>query len=113
MGRSPQSDAIEQSEVADLPDRVGNRHAFVYERVLVLIARETVRCGSATFVKGDLARSLGCCKRSLDRALARLRRAGLVISTPRFGEHGAQLGNDYQATALGISRAFALVSRRS
>lgn len=48
---------------------------------------------------------MGCCVRSLDRALTRLRREGLVVSTPLFNKVGGQLGNRYTATPEGIERA--------
>ena len=65
-------------------DRINGRHAFVHERVLELIARGTTEDGSISFRKGDLAVRLGCCDRSLDRALTRLRREGYIISEPSF-----------------------------
>ena len=93
------------SSLKGVSTRINGRHAFIHERVLELIARETELRGAVTFRKGDLAQRLGCCERSLDRALTRLRRDGYVVSTPKFGETGAQLGNEYQATADGIALA--------
>ena len=56
---------------------------------------------------------MGCCVRSLDRALTRLRREGLVVSTPVFNKVGGQLGNRYTATPEGIERAQRLAQRGS
>lgn len=56
---------------------------------------------------------MGCCVRSLDRALTRLRREGLVVSTPVFNKVGGQLGNRYTATPEGIERAQRLDRRGS
>ena len=56
---------------------------------------------------------IGCCVRSLDRALTRLRREGLVVSTPVFNKVGGQLGNRYTATPEGIERAQRLARRGS
>lgn len=56
---------------------------------------------------------MGCCVRSLDRALTRLRRKGLVVSTPVFNKVGGQLGNRYTATPEGIERAQRLARRGS
>lgn len=56
---------------------------------------------------------MGCCVRSLDRALTRLRREGLVVSTPVFNKVGGQLGNRYTATPEGIERAQRLARRGS
>ncbi len=83
--------------------RRGGRHAFVHERVIELIARETKRNGSTSFRKNDLVQHLGCCERSLDRAVTRLRREGLIVTTPVFNENGAQLGNEYRATEEGLA----------
>lgn len=84
---------------------VNGRHAFIHERVLLLIARETERSGSVSFLKTDLARRLGCRGHTLDRALTRLRREGLVVSTPTFDETGAQCANEYRATDEGLARS--------
>ena len=78
------------------------RHAFVHERVLELVARETKRHGSVAFRKANLAARLGCCPRSLDRAVTRLRREGYLESRAVFDENGSQQGNVYQATEAGI-----------
>lgn len=40
-------------------------------------------------------------REACDRSLTRLRREGLVTSTPAFNENGAQLGNTYSATEAG------------
>lgn len=85
--------------------RINGRHAFTHERVLELIVRETELRESVTFSKADLARRLGCCGRTLDRALTRLRRDGLITSEAAFGPSGAQLGNVYRATSEGIALA--------
>ena len=93
------------SSLQGVSTRINGRHAFVHERVLELIVRETELRGSVTFQKTDLSKRLGCCPRTLDRALTMLRRDGLVVSTPVFAESGAQLGNDYRATEEGIAHA--------
>ena len=93
------------SSLKGVSTQINGRHAFVHERVLELVVRETELRGSVTFRKADLARRLGCCCRSLDRTLTRLRREGYLESTPMFDESGTQLGNEYRATRDGISRA--------
>lgn len=84
---------------------INGRHAFIHERVLELIARETELRGSVAFRKADLAQRLGCCENSVDRAITRLRRDGYVISTPMFSPTGAQMENEYRATAEGVALA--------
>ena len=87
----------------EVSKRINGRHAFVHERILEFVARETVRHGSVRFNKNDLALSLGCSAHTVDRALARLRRSGALTSTPIYDELGGQLGNEYRATSEGIA----------
>lgn len=98
--------------LAGVSVRINGRHAFVHERVLEMIVRETELRGSVTFRKADLAHRLGCCERSLDRAITRLRRDGEIRSTPVFDRSGAQLGNEYEATEAGIARAKAFTAEK-
>lgn len=83
---------------------INNRHAFVHERVLEVIARETERTGGVYFNKSEMASSLGCCARSLDRAVHRLREEGMIKTRPVFLPNGAQAGNEYRATKKGIAQ---------
>lgn len=78
---------------------VGGRHAFVRERVLALVARETERSGGLSATKRDLAELLGCDVISVDGAIKRLRREGAIVSAPRFDESGGQLANVYRTTS--------------
>lgn len=81
--------------------RRGDRHTFVYERVVELVERDTTRNGVSCFTKRDLADALGCSIRSVDRAIRRLRSEGAIESVPRYGNSGAQLANAYRATKGG------------
>ena len=85
--------------------RIRGRHAFIHERVLELIVRESAEKGSVRFSKAELASELGCCIRTLDRAVMRLRQGGYIKSKPVFKTNGAQLGNEYRATAKGVTLA--------
>lgn len=76
---------------------VNGRHAFVHERLLELIARETEAHGFAKFTKRELAATLGCCQRSIDRAITRLKRSGRIEVLPRYGANGAQEASWYRA----------------
>lgn len=91
--------------VAGISASINNRHAFVYERVLEYIVRETEQAGSVAFNKAQLAHGLGCCVRSLDRAVHRLRTEGLITSKPQFMASGAQGANVYSATRRGVAVA--------
>lgn len=84
---------------------ISKRHAFVHERVLEYIVRETNQAGGVIFNKKEMASWLGCCPRSLDRAVHRLREQGLVESQPQFMPNGAQGGNRYRATEVGKKHA--------
>lgn len=93
------------ASLAGVSTRINGRHAFTHERVLELIVRETELRESVTFNKSDLARRLGCCERTLDRAFTRLRHDGLIVSEAAYAPSGAQLGNVYRATPEGIALA--------
>lgn len=94
---------------ASLPARMGDRHAFIHERLLLLVAR----CDSAgiTMGKRELAELLGVGYRSIDRAMTRLRRAGNVESVGRFDSNGGQLSNTYRLTKQGADAARVLEDR--
>ena len=92
-------------KIGDVPVRVRGRHAFGHERVLVLIARETERAGSAFLSKREIAERLSLNQRTIDRSISRLRADGLVTSSPRHNAAGAQMGNEYIATKLGMQLA--------
>lgn len=69
--------------------------------------------GAVAFSKAELVERLGCCPRTLDRALTMLRRQGHVVSTPVFAPSGAQLGNEYRATDEGLRHADSVAARRT
>lgn len=75
---------------------INGRHAFVSERVLALVERETVRSGGLSATKRDLAELLSCDVSSVDGAIKKLRREGRIESIPRFDENGGQLANVYR-----------------
>ncbi|OUN89683.1 MULTISPECIES: helix-turn-helix domain-containing protein [Enorma] len=106
------SEAGMGTSLRGISTRINGRHAFVHERVLELIARETKRAGEVRFSQAELAKRMGCCSQSLARAVTRLRREGLITSTPVYSESGAQLGNSYKATPAGIERAEVLAHSR-
>ncbi len=73
------------------------RHAFVHERLLELIERETGRCGGVSFSKREAAEALGCSEQSLARAITRLRREGKIESFPRYDANGGQIASGYRS----------------
>ena len=99
------------SSLRGISTHINGRHAFVHERVLELIARETVLRDGVTFRKSDLAHRLGCQERTLNMAIARLRRDGLITVEAQHDENGGQLANNYRATQSGIDWAQRLKER--
>ena len=97
--------------LAGIPAGFRDRHVFVHERLLMLIARETELNGGFRYGKREAADLMGCNQRSIDRAVTRLRREGTVKSVPRYSETGAQVANEYRATAKGMRKARALMER--
>lgn len=109
-GAAPAASSASAPRVGAVPTMVNGRHAFADERTLVLIARETERGEGILLSKREIAERFEMNQRSIDRALTRLRRDGLVVSTPQFNDAGAQVGNVYRATEAGMERAVALTS---
>lgn len=93
------------SSLKGISTHINGRHAFVHERVLELVARETELRGSVMFAKADLAKRMGCTVQTLDRAVRRLCREGLIERKAVFSDRGSQLGNEYHATPDGLVMA--------
>lgn len=99
---------VEASSATDLttdltldgvPTIVNGRHAFVHERVLALIRRETKRSGALRMSKRQLADLLGCDICSVNTAIRRLRRTGQIESIPQHDASGGQVENAYRTPA--------------
>ncbi|WP_019239750.1 MULTISPECIES: hypothetical protein [Enorma] len=103
--------AARTRRVEGIPTRIGDRHAFVHERALVYIALETRSRGGVRCSKREMAELLGVNLRTVDRAMTRLRGTGEVESAPRHDETGAQVSNEYRATAKGLAQADGLIAR--
>lgn len=115
-GRKKGHAAVENRAAAaprrlEIPARIGDRHAFAHERVLVFIALETRLEGAVRCSKREISEMLGVNLRTVDRAIVRLRSSGEVESVPCHNEAGAQLGNEYRATEEGLATADALIAR--
>lgn len=94
-----------------IPTRLGSRHAFLYERLMLLIVRETLAGSCLSCGKADLARLLSCNQLSMDRAVHKLKLKRFIAVKPRFAPNGAQAVNEYCATGRGIKYARLLLSR--
>lgn len=103
--------ATHMADASSIPVRIGDRHAFVHERVLVLVAMETRAGADVCLTKGALAQNLGVHVCSIDRAVKRLRAQGEIESIPRYNDQGAQLANGYRATEAGLHHADQLIAR--
>lgn len=79
------------------------RHAFLWERVLILVALESDNGLKAT--KRAMACVLGCCPDSLDRVITGLARDGLIEREPVYDANGARTSTIYRATARGAVEA--------
>lgn len=99
--------------LAGIPAGFEDRHVFVHERLLMLIARETELRGGFHYAKRETAALMGCNPRSIDRAVRRLRHEGAIKSVARYSDTGAQVANEYRATAKGLRRARNLMARVS
>ncbi len=66
------------------------------ERILGFIAMHSVGGGSACLSKQELAQSMGCCTKTVDRAIRKLKAEGYVEVLPVFGGNGGQEANEYR-----------------
>ncbi len=99
--------------LAGIPAGFKDRHVFVHERLLMLIARETELRGGLHYAKREAAALMECNPRSIDRAVQRLRREGAIKSVACYSDTGAQVANEYRATAKGLRRARKLMANVS
>lgn len=74
----------------------GARLTPAQERLLGFIASRCVAGGSVVLTKKELADRMGCCVRTVDRAMTRLRAEGYVEARELYGDSGAQVANEYR-----------------
>lgn len=79
----------------DVPMHDGERLTPAQERLLGFIASRCVVDGSVALTKRELADRMGCCVRTVDRAVTRLRAEGYVKVREIYGDNGAQVANEY------------------
>ena len=79
-----------------VPARDGERLTPAQERLLGFIASRCVVDGSVALTKRELADRMGCCVRTVDRAVTRLRAEGYVKVREIYGADGAQVANEYR-----------------
>ena len=60
--------------------------------------------------KAEMAGRIGCCMRSVDRAIKHLRQDGVIESVPTFSEDGGQGANSYKVSS---AEALAAALRRA
>ena len=80
---------------ADRRTREDGRLTPSQERLLGFIASRCVADGSVALTKRELADRMGCCVRTVDRAVTRLRAEGYVEVHELYGADGAQVANEY------------------
>lgn len=66
------------------------------ERILGFIAMHSVNGGGACLSKQELAQNMGCCTKTVDRAIRKLKAEGYVEVLPIFGNNGGQEANRYR-----------------
>lgn len=82
----------------------GGRLTPAQQLVLGCIAAQTATAGEARFTKRGLAREVNRSEKTIDRAIARLRRLGMIEVEARYDENGAQLANAYRTVSGAKSR---------
>lgn len=103
--KTAEEQVARESLLEGVPTKINGRHAFIHERLLIIIARETEARGGYSSRKRETANLLGCGVPSIDRAVRSLRREELIKSSPKFGAAGEQLENEYRATYKGLQQA--------
>lgn len=66
------------------------------QRILGYIAAQTAIAGGAQCTKRGMSEMLGCDVKTVDRAIAHLRREGVIEVEPCYLENGGQLANTYR-----------------
>ncbi len=72
------------------------RLTYSQQQILGYIAGLTIPGGAVRCTKRDIANAVGCSEKTVDRAIMRLRKEGLVETLPCYSESGAQVGNAYR-----------------
>lgn len=85
---------------------------YTSERFLVTLRRTLVSDDMELYAtKGEIARELGTCSATIDRAVSQLKRNSLVSVRPITDQHCAAIGNSYRLTERGIQAALAIEAR--
>lgn len=66
------------------------------ERILGHLAMRCASAGSAVVSKAELAQRMGCCMKTVDRAVSRLKAEGYIEVESAFDEVGGQVANTYR-----------------
>lgn len=77
-----------------------NRLTPAQERLLGFVTAQCVKTGCVRLAKSELALRMGCCVRTVDRAVRRLRDEGYLEVEPLFDEDGGQVVNEYRVAGL-------------
>ncbi|WP_165171069.1 MULTISPECIES: helix-turn-helix domain-containing protein [unclassified Adlercreutzia] len=72
------------------------RLTYSQQRILGRIAELSVFDGVARCTKNDIAHAVGCSEKTVDRAIVRFRKEGLVEVIACHDNNGAQVGNAYR-----------------
>ncbi len=100
---------VAAADLEGVPSAISGRHAFGHERLLVLIANKTAAAGGLNMSKREIADVLGVNVHTIDRAVKRLKDEGLIEAVAIYDARGAQQGNRYRSTDVGVRQAGRLV----
>lgn len=70
------------------------------KKLMEVIASRQVEDGFVAFSKRDLTELLGRSGKTVDSAVANLKRRGLIEAKPRYAETGGQISSAYRVTKL-------------
>lgn len=100
---------VAAADLEGVPSAISGRHAFGHERLPVLIANKTAAAGGLNMSKREIADVLGVNVHTIDRAVKRLKDEGLIEAVAIYDAQGAQQGNRYRSTDVGVRQAGRLV----
>lgn len=75
---------------------MAGRHPVYRQKILDLIADESLCGGAWCATKADIARMIGCSVKTADRAIHQLKCEGLITIDPHYDERGGQRANSYR-----------------
>lgn len=96
MQEERQEEQTAQAEEATEKEKGTVKFTPFQQRILGFIAAQTAKGGQVSCSKKAIAEQVHCDMKTVDRAIARLRKEGVIEVEERYAENGGQLANAYR-----------------